>query len=75
MKINRKEVQLVAFGQLNAGEVFEFDGTPYMKVKTPRVPPSGCWPAVALDDGDMCHFRDDTLVHHLPDAFLNLGEA
>lgn len=77
MKINHKEVGHVAFGQLTAGEVFEFDGTAYMKIKTAKQPPLAepalAWVrAACLVDGDLCYFHDDTLVRHLPNASLTL---
>jgi hypothetical protein len=64
MKINRKEAGDTRFVDLDVGEVFNFGG-PFMKVDAEDT-------AVNLQSGNLHHFPEDTLVHHLPNASLNL---
>ena len=64
MKINHKEAGDTRFADLDVGEVFNFGG-PFMKVDRQDT-------AVNLQTGDLHLFSESALVHHLPNASLNL---
>jgi len=65
MKINHKKEDGTWFSDLAVGEVFTWGLGYFMKVDAEDT-------AVDIHSGNLHHFPEETLVHHLPNASLNL---
>ena len=71
MKVQIKEKDDIEYGKLKHGEVFKRDGHIFIVIN--ETDKEGIYKCVWVNNGEVCTFREDTVVERRNDAVLIVG--